>query len=162
MCLFCHELFRDSNVLLNGLPAVAKLTDFDCSKFFEGYSTSLMTRNMGTQAFKALEFYLRTDGGELHCRRSVDVYVMGLTFLAKIQNNEFLIPKVETPHEAAELHPPYTIGMLILYNQMGQMWHNVRLEMLTITHVEPEHRALITVVVLSLETLLEIYVQQTV
>ncbi len=112
-----HRDIKPKNILVTGsrgFPAIAKLTDFDCSKFLEeDFSTSLMTSNVGTQAFKAPEFYLRTDSGELNYHRNVDVYAMGLTFLAMIQNNPYLVPKLETPNEASELSPGYTIGMLM-------------------------------------------------
>ncbi len=109
-----HRDIKPRNVLVSGNYPTAKLTDFDLCKFLEeDYSTSLMTSNVGTQAFKAPEFYLRTEDGELNYHRNVDVYAMGLTFLAMIQDNNFLVPKLETPNEPSELGPGYTIGMLM-------------------------------------------------
>ncbi len=176
-----HRDVKPNNILVNGSPATAKLTDFDCGKFLEeDYSTSMMTSNVGTQAFKAPEFYLRTDDHKLVYHRNVDVYAMGLSFLGIIQNNPHLIPKLETPNEASELIPGYTIGMLMAerkrYNveplhvvkisesgesghasetESGEsLWNAVRAEILTMTHVEPKERACASEVVQSLEILM--------
>ncbi len=156
-----HRDIKPGNILVSSTPAVAKLTDFDLCKFLEeDYSTSLMTSNVGTQAFKAPEFYLRTEVGKLNYHRNVDVYAMGLTFLAMIQNHPFLIPKLETPNEAAELSPAYTIGMLMAERKRykveplqvaritpegsepeSELWNCVRKEILKMTDVEPKERA---------------------
>ncbi len=156
-----HRDVKPKNILVSNSPATAKLTDFDHSKFLdEDYSTSLMTSNVGTMAFKAPEFYIRTKAGALNYHRNVDVYAMGLTFLAMIQNNPFLVPKLETPNEALELSPGYTIGMLMAERKKykveplqvvkiseeggdpeDQLWNHVRLEILKMTHVEPSDRA---------------------
>ncbi len=153
-----HRDIKPKNILLSGTPAVAKLTDFDCSKFLEeDYSTSLMTSNVGTQAFKAPEFWLRTDSNRLEYHRNVDIYAMGLTFLAMIQNNPFLVPKIETPNEAAEKSPAYTIGMLMAERKRYSIkplevvstdgsepdwpWKDLRMEILKMTHIEPTKRA---------------------
>ncbi len=154
-----HRDIKPSNVLVRGFPATAKLTDFDLSKFLgEDYSTSVMTSNVGTMAFKAPEFYLRTDDHRLEYHRNVDVYAMGLTFLAMIQNHPFLIPRLETPNEASELS--ITVGLLMWerkkYGVMPlevvkisaeggepeqKLWNSVRAEILKMTHVEPSERA---------------------
>ncbi len=156
-----HRDIKPSNVLVAGSPATAKLTDFDSGKFLEeDCSTSLMTSNVGTQAFKASEFYLRTDGGKLEYHRNVDVYAMGLTFLAMIQNNPYLVPKLETPNEASELSPGYTIGMLMAERKRykveplqvvmvaeyvsdpeQQLFNSLRAEIQKMTHVEPTERS---------------------
>ncbi len=156
-----HRDIKPNNILISGELPTAKLTDFDCSKFLqEPYSTSVMTSNVGTLAFKAPEFYIRTDGGQLNYHRNVDVYAMGLTFLAMIQNHPFLIPKLETPNEPSELSPGYTIGMLMAERKRykveplqvvtipvavshpeHELWNDVRVEILKMTHVEPTKRA---------------------
>ncbi len=165
-----HRDIKPGNILIAGFPATAKLSDFDCSKFFEeDYNSSLMSSNVGTQAFKAPEFYLRTDTNKLEYHRNVDVYAMGLTFLAMIQNHKFLIPKLETPNEAAEWHFPYTIGMLIAERKRygdtplhvvkvvqeqfdgHKLWGDVRREILKMTHEEPSERASAAEVVQSLK-----------
>ncbi len=110
-----HRDIKPSNILL--LQRAAKLTDFDCSKFLEEpYNTSLMTTNAGTPAFKAPEFWIRNEKGELNYHRNVDVYAMGLTFLAMIQENKGLVPRIETPNELSELSVP--IGLI--------MWERLR------------------------------------
>ncbi len=153
-----HRDIKPSNILVAGSPATAKLTDFDCSKFLEvPYSTSVMTSNVGTQAFKAPEFYLRTDDNKLEYHRNIDIYALGLTFLAIIQNNRFLVPKIETPNEASEAI--ITIGLLmwerikyevkplevVKISPEGsepdhELWNEVRQEILKMTHVEPNKR----------------------
>ncbi len=156
-----HRDIKPKNILVSNSPATAKLTDFDCSKFLnEDYSTSRMSSNVGTQAFKAPEFYFRTDEHKLEYHRNVDIYAMGLTFLAMIQNHPFLIPKLETPNEPSELGPGYTIGMLMAERKRyedeplevvkipeegsdpeQQLWNDVRVEILKMTHVDPRARA---------------------
>ena len=102
-----HRDIKPSNVLISGIPAMAKLTDFDLSKFFDDpISTSLMTSNVGTQAFKAPEFFQRTSENKINYHRTVDIYALGLTFLGMVQDNPFLFPKVETPNEPSELYVP--------------------------------------------------------
>ena len=98
-----HRDIKPSNILLAGNPVSAKLTDFDFSKFLEKMQ-STMTTKVGTEAFKAPEFFFRTTDGKLKYKRSVDIFAMGLTFLAMLQENEGLVPKIETPNEASELH----------------------------------------------------------
>ncbi len=100
-----HRDIKPNNILLAGNPSVAKLTDFDLSKFLgPSQDTSTMSTKVGTEAFKAPEFFLRTDQFKLKYKRSVDIFAMGLTFLAMIQQNEHLVPKIETPNEDSELH----------------------------------------------------------
>ncbi len=100
-----HRDIKPNNILLAGNPSVAKLTDFDLSKFLgPSQDTSTMSTKVGTEAFKAPEFFFRTDEGKLQYKRSVDIFAMGLTFLAMIQQKEGLVPKFETPNEPSELH----------------------------------------------------------
>ena len=83
-----HRDIKPENILFsNNLPIQVKLTDFDVSKFFEEFETSTMSTNVGTLAFKAPEFFQRTPEGKLVYHRNVDVYTMGLTFLALLQAN---------------------------------------------------------------------------
>ncbi len=109
-----HRDVKPENILISGgTQTVAKLTDFDLSKFLEGEydDTSVMTTDVGTRAYKAPEFWKRTADGKLNYHRNVDVYAMGLTFLAMIQSNKRFSPVIETPPDDAELHQP--IGALI-------------------------------------------------
>ncbi len=127
-----HRNIKPLNVLVTGVPAVAKLTDFDLSTFFDDpISTSLMTSNVGTQAFKAPEFFTRTLENKIHYHRTVDIFAMGLTFLGMIQGNPFLFPRIETPDEPSELIIP--AGLL--------MWERKtykRAEVQTLTIVKSE------------------------
>ena len=108
-----HRDIKPSNILIsNDNPIVVKLTDFDFSKFLEDdFDTSLMTTNVGTPAFKAPEFFLRNEQRKIEYHRNVDIYALGLTFLALIQGNKGLVPQIETPNDVSELHAP--IGRLI-------------------------------------------------
>ena len=85
---------------------VAKLTDFDLSKFLDPDESSLMTTTVGTDAFKAPEFYQRDQQRKIHYHRNVDIYTLGLTYLAMVQENKNLVPQIETPGQDSELHEP--------------------------------------------------------
>ena len=103
-----HRDIKPANILVKEqVPLHLKLTDFDVSKFFNpDIETSVMSSNVGTLAFKAPEFFRRDKDGKLNYHRSVDVYALGLTFLAMIQRNKLLIPRIETPQDDDELHNP--------------------------------------------------------
>ena len=73
-----------------------------------------MSSNVGTNAFKALEFFNRIER-KLRYHRNVDIYATGLTFLALIQasnENRKRLPQIETPRDESELHAQ-SIGQLI-------------------------------------------------
>ena len=108
-----HRDIKPSNILISSdNPIIIKLTDFDFSKFLEdNCDTSLMTTNVGTPAFKAPEFFLQTEDRKIQYHRNVDIYALGLTFLAMIQQNQGLVPRIETPVDDSELFLP--IGRLI-------------------------------------------------
>ena len=96
-----HRDIKPGNILIASVsPVVPKLTDFDLSKSLDpDYETSVMSSNVGTNAFKAPEFFNRIDG-KLRYHRNVDIYATGLTFLTLIQEREKggkLIPEIETP-----------------------------------------------------------------
>ena len=69
-----HRDIKPLNILVAcDDPVQVKLTDFDISKFLdEPYSTSAMSSNVGTLAFKAPEFFRRTSEGKLRYHRNVD------------------------------------------------------------------------------------------
>ena len=108
-----HRDIKPTNILIaNDNPIVEKLTDFDLSKFLEpNYDTSLMTTNVGTPHFKAPEFFQRNKEGVINYHRNVDIFALGLTFLAMIQGNKHLVPRIETPNDDSELH--LSIGSLL-------------------------------------------------
>lgn len=103
-----HRDIKPGNILVAGdSPLTIKVTDFDVSKFFDpDIETSVMSSNVGTLAFKAPEFFQRNKEGKLTYHRNVDVYALGLTFLAMIQGNKNLVPRIETPQDDSELHNP--------------------------------------------------------
>ena len=103
-----HRDIKPANILVKEVePLILKLADFDVSKFFDpDIQTSVMSTNVGTLAFKAPEFFRRDKDGKLNYDRSVDIYALGLTFLAMIQRNKLLIPRIETPQDDDELHNP--------------------------------------------------------
>ena len=108
-----HRDIKPSNILVSSVnPIVVKFTDFDFSKFLEEhFGTSLMTSNVGTPAFKAPEFYLRNAEIKINYHRNVDIFALGLTYLAMIQENKRLMPQIETPIDVSDLHQP--IGRVI-------------------------------------------------
>ena len=104
-----HRDIKPANTLVScDNPVTLKLTDFDCSKHLEpNYDTSRMSTNVGTPAFKAPEFF----ANPRTYHRNVDMFSMGLTYLALIQGNYPLIPHIETPDQDSELHE--CIGQLL-------------------------------------------------
>ena len=100
-----HRDIKPANILLSGkAPLQIKVTDFDISKFLGPvYDTSVMSSNVGTAAFKAPEFFSRNDENKIKYHRSVDIYSLGLTFLAMVQGNKYLIPRLETAKDDSEL-----------------------------------------------------------
>ncbi len=112
-----HRDLKPGNTLIS--TGRAKLADFDLSKFLEDCKTSVMTSDVGTKAFKAPEFWMRTSEGKLNYHRNIDIYSVGLTFLAMIQfdqkvireANQKLVPRIETPREDSEMYQD--IGALI-------------------------------------------------
>ncbi len=113
-----HRDLKPANIIIS--TGKAKLADFYLTKFLEeGYGTSAMTTDVGTKPFKAPEFWMRNAEGKLFYHRNVDVYAMGLTFLAMIQYeqkamseaNQKLMPRIDTPREDSEMFQ--SIGALI-------------------------------------------------
>ena len=112
-----HRDIKPENILIKSIDPVMgpKLTDFDLSKFLdEDAETSVMGTNVGTNAFRAPEFFNRI-GGRLRYHRNVDIYACAMTFLAMIQATEGvrrLAPHIETPFDDLELYV-LSIGQLI-------------------------------------------------
>ena len=111
-----HRDIKPGNILISqGTPIHAKLTDFDLSKILdEGYDTSLMSSNVGTDRFKAPEFFLWNKERKIKYHRNVDIFASGLTFLAISQvdkENRKLVPRIETHRDNDDLFTP--IGQII-------------------------------------------------
>ena len=105
-------------MVTSGFSIGVKLSDFDLSKILDpDASTSGMSSNVGTPAFKAPEyfqFFEQNKQRKIRYHRNVDVYALGLTYLALIQakRDQNLRPQIETPQEDSELWVP-SIGQLI-------------------------------------------------
>ena len=119
-----HRDIKPANILiLNDSPVQLKMADFDVSKFLgDVYDTSRMSSNVGTTAFKAPEFFLINDQRKISYHRKVDIYSAGLTYLALIQNNWPLIPRLETIKDESEVSNPIigcgaTIAMKMRYGK---------------------------------------------
>ena len=111
-----HRDIKPGNILVAScVPVIVKLTDFDVTKCLDPeVETSVMSSNVGTNAFKAPEFHMRNELKKIKYHRNVDIYAAGITFLAILQHkrgNTMLIPRIETPQDDSELHVP--IGQLI-------------------------------------------------
>ena len=106
-----HRDIKPGNILLkneNGY-AVVKLGDFGLSKFLDPDDmTSAMSSNVGTQWFKAPEFWDRKPGDRVIYHRNVDVYAAGLTFAAMLQakTDSCLVPRVEGSIQRHEIKMP--------------------------------------------------------
>ena len=104
-----HRDIKPLNMLVSGYNTIhVKLTDFDISKFLdEQCTTSSMSSNVGTPQFKAPEFFQRTADGKQKYHRHVNLYAVGLAYLALIQQCDTKKPlcaKLETFKDTTELH----------------------------------------------------------
>ncbi len=89
-----HRDIKPENVLIqriveNSKQIVVKLTDFGLAKFHEQDTvhTSMKT-NVGTQWYKAPEFWNAGLDGTIRYHKTVDIYALGLTCLSIIQAKE--------------------------------------------------------------------------
>ena len=85
-----HRDMKPENILIQHQAGAeqsvtVKLTDFGLAKFIPLDATSsVMHTNLGTHTYKAPDFWNSQDG-EIRYRKNIDVYAMGLTFLAILQ-----------------------------------------------------------------------------
>ena len=111
-----HRDIKPGNILVaSEYPLVVKLTDFDFTKCLNlDIETSGMSSNVGTNVFKAPEFFMRNERNKINYHQNVDTYAAGLSFLAILQYDKkslMLIPHIETARHDFELLTP--IGQLI-------------------------------------------------
>ncbi len=115
-----HRDVKPENILIQpqaGIDSVTvKLADFGLAKFHEPYeSTTAMDTHIGTGLYMAPEFWNRDTEGHIRYNKSVDMYALGLTFLAmiKAEKGKALKPSVENITETEWALP---IGA-IMYNR---------------------------------------------
>ncbi len=101
-----HRDIKPLNILISD-DGTAKLTDFDLSKFLGGRSQDTVSMHTvhGTEPFYAPEMWMgRREDNKLEegYHKCVDIFAMGLTFLAVIQgesigkkDKRYLMPKIE-------------------------------------------------------------------
>ena len=84
-----HRDIKPGNILLKSTPkgeVQIKLGDFGLSKLLDPDSlTSAMSSNVGTNLFKAPEFWNHKPGATVKYHRNIDVYAAGLTFTVMLQ-----------------------------------------------------------------------------
>ncbi len=86
----CHRDIKPENILVKCTDDIkcvtVKLTDFGISKFPNPKDlTSAMHTKVGTQLYMAPEFFIVKEDGKPEYHKSVDIFALGLTFLAMIQ-----------------------------------------------------------------------------
>ncbi len=85
-----HRDMKPENILIQNQASeegiTVKLTDFGVAKFIPlNAKSSAMYTNLGTHIYKAPDFWNSTDG-QIEYHKNIDVYAMGLTFLAMVQS----------------------------------------------------------------------------
>ena len=87
----CHRDIKPENILIESTDesVTVKLTDFGIAKFPNPEDTnSAMHTKVGTQNYMAPEFFIITSNGRPEYHKSVDIFALGLTFLAMLQAEE--------------------------------------------------------------------------
>ncbi len=84
-----HRDMKPENILIQHQASeetvTVKLTDFGLAKFIPlDEKSSAMHTNIGTHTYKAPDFWNSTDG-QIKYHKNIDVYAIGLTFLAMLQ-----------------------------------------------------------------------------
>ena len=100
-----HRDIKPDNIMVKSTQsgfAMIKIGDFGLVKILDADAlTSAMTSNVGTRQFKAPEFWK----DPIRYHRSADIYAVGLTFTAVLQNTtpqRSLVPKAEGSLEQSE------------------------------------------------------------
>ena len=113
-------LLHDKNNKTDGLSRsgeniVAKIADFGLCKFLDPLDTaSSMSSNVGTQYYKAPEFWDPKSNDRVRYHKSIDIFAAGLTFLSMIQPLEdgLMKPKIEVGLLEEPLNNPIGLTML--------------------------------------------------
>ncbi len=84
-----HRDIKPENILLQQMQnlefLVVKLTDFGLAKFHSATAERTeMTTNIGTQNYKAPEFWDMDANQKIHYHKNVDIYALSLTYLALV------------------------------------------------------------------------------
>ena len=114
-----HRDIKPENVLMKPKPhgtspVTVKLTDFGLAKYLDpADSTSAMETRLGTRPYMAPEFYNQDEKGEIEYHKDVDIFALGLTFVALItaQPDQNLKPNAEGCDKIEKAQP---IGMAML------------------------------------------------
>ncbi len=115
-CDIVHRDLKPGNILVTLDPdgkVLAKITDFGLSKLHVSNSKSgTMSSNVGTLVFKAPEFWMKSKDGSIQYNGSIDVFALGLTFLAILQGpkDSKLIPTTDSLPCAANKDTYEAIG----------------------------------------------------
>ena len=95
-----HRNIKPQNILISNDSRTAKLIDFELSNALDpAVETAVVTSNVDTLAFKAPEYFLRSDHGKIDLTENGDIFSSGLVFLAMLQfknNSRVLVPHIET------------------------------------------------------------------
>ncbi len=88
-----HRDIKPMNIVMSRsiIPedTILKITDLGLAKYLQPDAyTSGMTSNVGTESFKAPEFWQPDSQGKIRYHRSVDTFSTGLTFQAMLQASE--------------------------------------------------------------------------
>ncbi len=122
-----HRDIKPQNILVANSNSDAnfsyKLADFGLAKFLNPGNSSTMKTNLGTRVFKAPEFWRKEALGKLGYHRNVDVFSLGITFLAMIQTKDGkeLVPRVEGVLDESVDMAEEPIGHLMVKREIANL-----------------------------------------
>ncbi len=156
-----HRDIKPANILVSGshIPeeTVLKITDFGLAKYLEpNAETSGMSSAVGTESFKAPEFWFKSPDDKIWYHRSVDTFSAGLTFVAILQatGGSRLTPSLEnTLDPITEGNLPIGLIMVNRHNAKqtsvnpvadgkddSSLMKGVKQVIRKMVHMIPEHR----------------------
>ena len=111
-----HRDIKPGNILITKPHehVLVKVGDFGLAKLLDPDSlTSAMSSNVGTNLFKAPEFWDDRLGKKVKYHSNIDVYSAGLTFVAMLQAqpDHDLVPKAEGSLTGSEANMPIGLAM---------------------------------------------------